>query len=80
MNRQLKVFLLPTSKLAAVLRHECRPLNFPADGEVLGFHPLEPIKSSTGVALLVHSKAYPEAPMCCPLPVITAVFETKEAA
>jgi hypothetical protein len=79
-NRQLKVFVIPTCRLAAVLRHEARPLNFPADGEVLGFHSLEPIKSATGVALLVHSKAYPEAPACVPLPVVTAVFAKGEAA
>lgn len=74
MKRQLKVYLFPYRRLGAVLRGDARALNLPADAQILGHHDVEPIRSRTGVALLVHSLAFEEAPLGIPLPVVTAVF------
>jgi hypothetical protein len=79
MNRQLKVFLIPTRQLERMCAGEARPINWPKDGQIVALHQLEPTRNQTGVALLVTSASYPEIPIGAVLPVVTAVFAKESA-
>jgi hypothetical protein len=72
---QARIIEIPLANLQAVLRGEARMLNFPADGELVGF-----VGDGAQVRLLmrVHSKSYDPVPAGAQLGIYPAVVTARK--
>lgn len=72
---QARVIEIPLEHLQAVLRGEARMLNFPADGQLVGF-----VGDAACVRLLmrVHSGSYDQVPIGRQLDIYPAVIARRE--